>query len=248
MSAQPTVLVTGANGGIGSAIATTLHNAGMRVIATDVGPRPSEALGSGIGYHAADLGDSTAPLQPLFIPAADHGLDHLVHAAGIALFGRDGSVFDSDDETVWDATLAVNLHAVRRLTVAALPHLRRGQGKSVVTIASVAGLRGMDSPLDAYQVSKAAVVSLSRAMALTLAHEGIRCNAICPGAIVTPMISGLYARTPARRVDMESRTPLGRLGVPADVAEATRFLLSPEASFITATELVVDGGWAAQLK
>lgn len=248
MSARPTVLVTGANGGIGGAIASALRDSGMHVIATDIGARPAIASDAGIDYLQMDLGDPEAPLDALFTPIRDRGLDHLVHAAGIALFGRDGSVFATDDDTVWDVTLAVNLHAVRRLTVAALPHLRRGEGRSVVTIASVAGLRGMDSPLDAYQVSKAAVVSLSRAMALELAGEGIRCNAICPGAILTPMISGLYSASPQRRADMEARTPLGRLGMPTDVADAVRFLVSPGASFITATELVVDGGWSAQLK
>ncbi len=106
----------------------------------------------------------------------------------------------------------------------------------------------MDSPLDAYQVSKAALVSLTRSLALQLAPEGIRANTVCPGAILTPMIEPLYRESPARRTNMEERTPLGRLGFPTDIANAIRFLLSEEASFITATDLVVDGGWIAQTK
>ncbi|MGE0217876.1 SDR family NAD(P)-dependent oxidoreductase [Mycolicibacterium sp.] len=243
-----TALVTGANGGIGSAIANRLHGHGVRVIGTDVGAAAAPGLADGIHYVAADLAHAEPALDRLLAALPDDGLDYLVHAAGVAMYDRDGSVFDTQDEAVWDVTLGVNLHAVRRLTAAALPHLERGRGKSVVTIASVAGLRGMDAPLDAYQVSKAAVVSLSRAMALKLAADGIRCNAICPGAILTPMIAPLYERSPQRRADMERRTPLGRLGMPDDVAAATCYLLSGDASFITAAELVVDGGWAAQLK
>ncbi|WP_309233092.1 SDR family oxidoreductase [Mycolicibacterium sp. CBMA 295] len=171
-----------------------------------------------------------------------------MNAAGLAFFDRDGSVFDVNDDEAWQLTMGVNLDALRRLTVAALPHLGKGRGKSIVNIASLAGLRTMDSPLDAYQASKAAVVSLSRAMAVRLAPEGIRCNAVCPGAILTPMISPIYERSPERRLDMERRTPLGRLGMPADVANATAFLLSDDAAFVTATELIVDGGWSAQLR
>jgi NAD(P)-dependent dehydrogenase (short-subunit alcohol dehydrogenase family) len=243
-----TALVTGANGGIGSAIVNRLRTDGVHVVATDVSPLASPELAAGTAYVPADLLDDAASFDPLITEAGDGGLDYLVNAAGLAFFDRDGSIFDKHDDEVWDKTLGVNLHAVRRVTVAALPYLRTGQGKSIVNVASIAGLRGMDSPLDAYQVSKAALVSLSRSIALRLAPEGIRCNVVCPGAILTPMIAPLYEESPQRRTNMEGRTPLGRLGMPADVAEATRFLLSDRASFITAAELVIDGGWSAQLK
>lgn len=243
-----TAVVTGANGGIGGAITSRLHGDGVRVIATDVNPVPAQSLPDGVTYVPLNLLDAGEGFEQVFAEVGDGGLDHLVNAAGLAMFDRDGSIVDHEDEVVWDHTLGVNLHGLRRLTVGALPHLRRGSGKSIVNVASVAGLRGMDSPLDAYQVSKAAVVSLTRALALRLAGEGIRCNALCPGAILTPMIEPIYQRSPERRTDMERRTPLGRLGMPADVAGAAAFLLSDDAAFITATELVVDGGWSAQLK
>lgn len=243
-----TALVTGANGGIGEAIVARLHADGVRVVATDVAGTPSPRQPRGVTYVPTDLLAAEQSFQPLFDAVGDAGLDHLVNAAGLALLDRDGSVFEANDDDVWNRTLGVNLHALRRLTVAALPHLRRGTGKSIVNIASLAGLRTMDSLLDAYQVSKAAVVSLSRSMAMRLASEGIRCNAVCPGAVLTPMIAPLYDRSPERKIDMERRTPLGRLGSPDDVAHATAFLLSKRAAFITATELVVDGGWSAQLR
>jgi 2-keto-3-deoxy-L-fuconate dehydrogenase len=239
-----TALVTGACGGMGSATVARLVADGVHVIASDLGER-SAALPPEADYVAFDLrgGDP----QELFSRLDGQGLDYLVNAAGVALFERDGSMLDID-ESVWDITLGVNLHGLRKVTTAAVEHLRRGTGKSIVNVASTAGIRGMDSPLDAYQVSKAAVVSLTRALALQLAPEGIRVNTVCPGAILTPMIDYLYVDNAARRADMESRTPLRRLGMPDEIAGAIAFLLSEDASFVTATDLVVDGGWTAQIK
>ncbi len=239
-----TALVTGAGGGIGLATATRLAADGVRVLATDVKPRPEE-LPADVGYVAFDLlaGDQTDLLREL----PDNRLDYLVNAAGVALFERDGSVLDTDEQ-VWDLTFGVNLHALRRLTAAAVPLLRTAEGKAIVNVASTAGVRGMDDPLDAYQVSKAAAVSLSHSLALQLGPEGIRVNTVCPGAILTPMIEPLYRENPVRRHNMEQRTPLRRLGLPSDIADAIAFLLSEQASFITAHDLVVDGGWIAQIK
>jgi NAD(P)-dependent dehydrogenase (short-subunit alcohol dehydrogenase family) len=239
-----TALVTGAGGGIGLATAIRLASDGVHVLATDIKPAVA-GLPSSVDYAQFDLlnGDPAGLLSAL----SGEPLDYLVNAAGLALFDRDGSVLDTD-EAVWDATLGVNLHALRHLTVAAVPLLRAGRGRSIVNVASTAGIRGMDSPLDAYQVSKAAVVSLTRSLALQLGPEGIRANTVCPGAILTPMIAPLYVENPARRTDMEERTPIRRLGLPEDIANAIAFLLSEQASFITATDLVVDGGWTAQIK
>ncbi|MEE6167507.1 MULTISPECIES: SDR family NAD(P)-dependent oxidoreductase [unclassified Mycolicibacterium] len=239
-----TALVTGAGGGIGLATAIRLAAEGIDVLATDVKSRPA-ALPDAVRFVSFDLigGQPKTLLDAVGTPA----LDYLVNAAGLALFDRDGSVLDAD-ESVWEATLGVNLHGLRHLTVAAIPWLRNGTGRSIVNVASTAGIRGMDSPLDAYQVSKAAVVSLTRSLALQLGPEGIRVNTVCPGAILTPMIEPLYEENPARRTNMEERTPLRRLGLPVDIANAIHFLLSEQASFITATDLVVDGGWTAQIK
>jgi NAD(P)-dependent dehydrogenase (short-subunit alcohol dehydrogenase family) len=239
-----TALVTGAAGGIGLAIVERLARDGHRVVATDVKPVDSVSMPEGAEYVAFDLLRETdySPLLDRF----EDGLDYFVYAAGVAMFDDDGSLLDVREE-VWETTLAVNLHAVRRLTVAVVPLLRKGTGKSVVLISSIAGTRGMDSPLDAYQVSKAAVVSLSRSIGIQLGPEGIRCNTVAPGAILTPMIDYLYTRAPERRVDMERRTPMRRLGLPSDIAGAVAFLLSEDAAFVTSTDLVVDGGWSAQV-
>ncbi|MGE2733482.1 SDR family NAD(P)-dependent oxidoreductase [Mycolicibacterium vaccae] len=239
-----TALVTGAGGGIGAATVARLAADGVHVVATDIA-EAVPGLPPGVDYVRFDL--LTGDPEDLLAAVPGDALDYLVNAAGVAMFDRDGSSLEVD-ESVWELTLGVNLHGMRRLTVAAVPRLRAGQGKSIVNVASIAGLRNMDSPLDAYQVSKSAVVSLTRSLALQLAPDRIRANTVCPGAILTPMIEPLYEENPARRTSMEERTPLGRLGMPDDIAGAIRFLLSDEASFVTATDLVVDGGWIAQTK
>lgn len=246
MTDARTLLVTGAAGGIGAAIVAELVAGGHNVIATDLRVPVAVSRTDGAMYVASDLLDPDA-IAGLIENVPGGKLDGLVNAAGVAFFDTDGSVFDIDERT-WSQTIGVNLDGMRRVTKAALPLLRVGRAPSIVNIASTAGTRGMDSPLDAYQVSKAAVVSLSRSMALQLGPEGIRCNTICPGAILTPMIAYLYDRAPERRENMEERTPLRRMGLPEDIAAATAFLLSEKAAFITGTDLIVDGGWTAQIK
>jgi NAD(P)-dependent dehydrogenase (short-subunit alcohol dehydrogenase family) len=101
--------------------------------------------------------------------------------------------------------------------------------------------------MDAYQVSKAGLISLSRALAVQLAGENIRSNTICPGAIETPMLAGIYEEDPGRRERMAAKTPIRRLGRPEEIAATCLHLLSDEAGFVTGTDAVVDGGWLAVL-
>ena len=241
-------LVTGAGGGIGEATVRLLAGAGVRVVAVDVKDPVPELLGAGdIAFVREDLTDPEAIPRILSAVPGDGALDYLVNTAGVAWFERDGSALDIGED-VWESVMAINFGAMRRLSVAATEPLRRGTGRSMVHVASIAGLRSMDSPLDAYQVSKAAVISLSRALCLDLAVDRIRSNTVCPGAVLSPMIGYLYDEDPSRRTRMEDKTPLGRLGTPEDMAEAIVFLLSARASFITGTDLVVDGGWIAQIR
>ena len=243
-----TAVVTGAGGGIGEATARLLASAGVRVVAVDVKEPVSDLLDSGdIKFLKEDLTDPAAIAKIIGAIPGDGSLDYLVNAAGVAWFERDGSAVDIGED-IWKSVMSINFDAMRRLSVAAVEPMRRGNGRSMVHIASIAGLRSMDSPLDAYQVSKAAVVSLSRALCLDLANDRIRSNTVCPGAILSPMIEDLYIEDPSRKTRMEDKTPLGRLGTPEDIAQAVTFLLSSRASFITGIDLVVDGGWIAQIK
>lgn len=243
--------VTGAGGGMGFRIACDLVAAGCSVVAVDIKPDPG-GFPDGPGRIAYLEGDLTEPatIADAVDRAARDGLDYVVNVAGIFADG-DGSVVDMD-LAVWERTMQINLMAPVHVVRCAVPHmLQRDEGGVFVHIASVAGARAMDNvleggPLDAYQVSKAALISLSRGLALTYGRQGIRSNTVCPGAVRTPMTEGIY-QDPARVEAMASRTPIPRVGRPEDIANACLFLLSDEASFITGTDLVVDGGLMAKL-
>jgi NAD(P)-dependent dehydrogenase (short-subunit alcohol dehydrogenase family) len=234
-------LVTGAGGGMGLEVVRQLSARGAAVVGVDRKEAPAD-LPAGCGYIRGDVTERRLPDDAVARCVADHGgLDFLVNGAGVAWFDRDGSTVDLSDD-LWDQVLAINLTAPMRFARAAAPELRRRRG-AMVHIASTAGLRGMDDPLDAYQVSKAGLVSLSRGLAMALAPE-VRSNTICPGAVHSPMTADIYT-DPQRRERMAARTPMARLGRPEDVAGACLYLLSAQASFVTGTDLVVDGGWLA---
>ncbi len=239
-------IVTGAGGGCGLEIARRLAGEGAAVFATDLKERPSELPDSCV-FIQADVTDAGLPGQLVADACRRHGgLDYLVNAAGVAWFGRDCSVVDIDDET-WNRVLEINLTAPMRFARASARALREREG-AMVHIASIAGLRGMDEPMDAYQVSKAGLISLSRGLAMALAADGVRSNTVCPGTVDTPMVERIYSEDPRRRERMIRRTPLRRLGTPADVAEACLYLLSDAASFVTGTDLTLDGGWLSVLR
>jgi NAD(P)-dependent dehydrogenase (short-subunit alcohol dehydrogenase family) len=238
--------VTGAGGGMGRRIAADLARAGARVFAADVKEPPGTDPDAWTHWRF-DITDEARVEGALGDVFAECGrLDYVVNGAGIGWFDRDGPVA-AIERAVWDRVLDVNLTAAMLVCRHALPLVERSGGGALVHIASVAGLRNADDPMDAYQVSKAGLISLSRAVALQYGPLGIRSNTICPGAILTPMIQPLYDADPARADRMAGRTPLRRLGSVADVSSACRFLLSEEASFITGVDLVVDGGWTLAL-
>lgn len=242
-------VVTGAASGIGAQITRDLLAAGACVAAVDVAA-PAPALADTherLTFSGVDVADAAAVEEVIGRAHDRHGrLDLVVNAAGIGLLDRDGSIVEIDLAD-WRRVLDINLDGAMHTSRAAIPLLEATGGGALVHIASVAGLRNADDPMDAYQVSKAGVMSLSRAIALQYGPRGIRSNTICPGAILTPMIQPLYAADPARAGRMAARTPLRRLGQPADVSDACLFLLSDRASFITGVDLVVDGGWMLSL-
>jgi NAD(P)-dependent dehydrogenase (short-subunit alcohol dehydrogenase family) len=243
--------VTGAGGGMGYQIATDLARAGASVFAVDVKEPPEPDLEgtdrSGPKFWRFDITEEDRVAGALGEVFAECGrLDYVVNAAGVCWFDRDGPVGETDPG-VWQRVLDINLTAAMQVCRHAIPLFQRTGGGAFVHVASVAGLRTSDGVSDAYQVSKAGLMSLSRAIAFEYGPEGIRSNTICPGAILTPMIQPLYDEEPARAVRMATRTPLRRLGTPGDVSSACRFLLSDDASFITGADIVVDGGWTLGL-
>ena len=169
------------------------------------------------------------------------GLHVLVNNAGI---GGGGNV-EQTTEAEWDRTMDINAKGVFLGTKAAIPAMRQSGGGSIINISSQLGIVGVDNSSPQYQASKGAVRLLTKATAIQYAGEGIRCNSVHPGPIITPMTE--TGRADRERYDLTvSRIPLGRYGEPDDVAYGVLFLASDESSFMTGSELVIDGGWVAQ--
>ena len=168
-------------------------------------------------------------------------LDILVNNAGVSGTGR------VEDVTLeeWNRVMAINSTGVFLGTKVAIPAMRKSGGGSIVNISSQLGLVGTDISSPQYQSSKGAVRLLTKTTAIQYAKEGIRANSVHPGPIETPMTEVRRA-DPAMHALMLSRIPLGRFGVPDDVAKGVLYLASDDASFVTGSELVIDGGWTAQ--
>ena len=168
-------------------------------------------------------------------------LDILVNNAGVSAVGG------IEDTTVeeWDRVMSVNAKGVFLGTKYAIPAMQRAGGGSIINISSQLGIVAMNESSPQYIASKGAVRLLTKSTAIQYAADGIRCNSVHPGPIVTPMTEGRRS-DPAVRELMTSRIPLGRYGEAIDVAYGVLYLASDEASFVTGSELVIDGGWVAQ--
>ncbi len=168
-------------------------------------------------------------------------LDILVNNAGVSATGG------IEDTTVeeWDRVMSVNAKGVFLGTKHAIPAMQRSGGGSIINISSQLGIVAMSESSPQYIASKGAVRLLTKSTAIQYAADGIRCNSVHPGPIVTPMTQGRRS-DPAVQALMESRIPLGRYGEAIDVAYGVLYLASDESSFVTGSELVIDGGWVAQ--
>lgn len=246
-------VVTGGATGIGRGIALRLAAAGARVVVADVDERAGAATAA---EAAARAGAATAAVRFVATDLRDlDSIDALARATEDAfgpaelLFNNAGIVRwqplrELTAET-WDELVAVNLRAVVFTTRAFLEQLAAGGAGSVVNIASTSALSGA-SDLAAYSATKGGVVAATRALAVELARDGIRVNAVCPGAIDTPIMDQALARAPGMTREAFAATNLvGRNGLPADVAAAAVWLAGDDAAFVTGATLVVDGGLTA---
>lgn len=241
-------LITGATGGIGAATAELFAREGARLVLTDVADEPLRALATRI--DEADGGEVlTAVLDVSSAQEWDRviatvrerfgTLDILVNLAGIV----DWPGIEDTREEAWDRVIDVNQKGTWLAMRAAMPLLRAGGNASVINTSSVLGIVGSGAAA-AYQASKGAVRLLSKTAAVEYARQGVRVNSIHPGVIATPMIQDLLDQQGDRQPDIV-RTPMRRAGRADEVASAMLFLAGDESSFVTGSELVVDGGLTA---
>lgn len=238
-------LVTGAASGIGRTIARRFADEGARVAVADLDGDAAAACADDLGGEAiglaVDVTDAAAVERAVTAVAERLGrLDTVVNNAGIPMVGATHEL-DEDD---WDRVLAANLKSVYLVSRAAWPRLRESGGGTITSTASIAGLWGTMGQAG-YAAAKAGVVMLTKCMALDGADDRIRVNCVCPGFVATPMLERYLAAQPdpeAARSGATGLHPLGRLGEPADVADAFVYLASDDARWVTGTALVVDGG------
>jgi 3-oxoacyl-[acyl-carrier protein] reductase len=227
-------VVTGAASGIGAAVVARLIADGCEVLAVD---RVAEGL-AGTRNLVADLGDEAA-----FANIADGaalnlgGCDILINNAGVCPVGP----FDDMTDENWDAALGINVTAAMKLTRALLPMLRASKAGRVINTGSIMSRYG-DAGLVAYATSKHAILGFTRALAMELGPDGITVNCVQPGAITTGMTKEMFESNPDSLTYYASRSALGRIGQPEDVADVMVFLASDDARFITGQGIMVDGG------
>jgi NAD(P)-dependent dehydrogenase (short-subunit alcohol dehydrogenase family) len=249
--AQRIALVTGAGSGIGAAIAETFARAGARVYVADL----DEKAGASTVNRIRDAGGeadfvrcdvSSEPSAEAVRQAVESGagrLDILVNNAGI---GHVGTILQTTAADL-DRLHAVNVRGVFNLSKAFIPGMVSRRHGVILNLASIGGVVGIRDRL-AYCASKFAVVGITKAMALDHAMDGVRVNCICPGRVETPFVAARLKEYPDPKkayADMASTQALGRMGRPEEIAAAALYLASDEASFITGSDFIIDGGWSA---
>ena len=249
-----TCIVTGGAHGIGKATCLRLAEEGARVAITDIADDDGEAVrndirerGGTAGYWHLDVTDETAVDKVFGEIAEELGeIDVLVNNAGIS-----GADKPTDEITAeeWRKVMDVNVSGVFHGTKAAIPHMRRNGGGSIINLSSIYGIVGAPD-IPPYHASKGAVREMSKTDAVLYAKEGIRVNSVHPGFIWTPLVQAMAEASEdgpeAFRAHLDELHPVGHVGEPSDIAAGIAYLASRDASFVTGAELVIDGGYTAR--
>jgi NAD(P)-dependent dehydrogenase (short-subunit alcohol dehydrogenase family) len=241
-------LVTGGASGIGKATAELFAREGARVAVADYNPDGRDTVqaittagGEGI-FVPVDVSDSVQVTKMVEAALQAYGrIDILFNGAGILYYGT----LLETDEQAWNRVIRINLTGTYLCCRAVLPHMIRQGGGSIINVASTVGAHDACANAVAYVTSKGGVTLFTKAVAIDHAKQGIRVNALVPGATDTPMIR--KALTPEALEALAASHPIGRLGRPEELAKAVLFLASDDASFVTGTAMYVDGGQTAKI-
>jgi len=241
-----TALITGGASGIGAASARRFAEEGADLALADLQPFGDElraSLGDArVSFHAIDVLDEESIRAAVTAAEAEHGkLDVLLNAAGVTGYGAAHELAVEE----WDRVLNINLRGSYLVAKHVLPGMMQRRSGSIVHIASVEGMTALNQQLS-YNASKGAVIMMTKNMAIDYGGEGIRVNCLCPGLIDTPMTAMLKEEgLVALREQMVELHAMKRAGKPEEIANCALFLASDEASFVTGSAMVVDGGWTA---
>ena len=236
------VVITGAAGGLGKAMAKRFVEDGAKVAMCDLRGAGDAAkeIGDGAFGYDFDITDRESVRVHMEQIAKELGrIDVLVNNAGINVGPDERKTVEDFSDKWWDAIIKVDLDGTYNCTKAAVPYM--GEGGSVVNISSIVGMIPLRNQC-AFTAAKAAVINFTKAIAMELAPKGIRANVICPGTIGIAITNKLWSANSAME-GLLSHIPMGRQGVPEEIANATAFLASDAASYITGAVLPVDGGW-----
>ena len=241
-----TVVVTGAAGGMGLATISLLLKYNVDILALDI-QKPNKKLlqNKRVTYCQIDLVNELELTRTIkeFIKKYKR-IDYLVNTTGVLWFGKDVSAVDLDLR-VWDQVFNINLKTMVLLSKLIIPVMKKNKFGSMVHISSVDALSGDDKPQDAYGASKAAMIRLSKSLAIQFGSYNIRSNCILPGAVETPMQSR-WKKIPNAKKNLKEFMPIKKVIQPKGIAEGIIFLLSDQSEYITGTELIIDGGLTAR--
>jgi len=236
-------VITGAASGIGRASARRFAAEGAHVVVADVATSEGESLAAEIAgaFCHVDVADEGS-VERLYEAAASRfgGIDVLFNNAGISP-PEDDSILTTS-LGAWQRVQEVNLTSVYLCCRYGIPHLQARGGGSIVNTASFVAVLGSATSQISYTASKGGVLAMSRELGVQFAREGIRVNALCPGPVNTPLLQELFAKDPERAARRLVHVPMGRFAEPEEIASAALFLASDDASFITASTFMVDGG------
>ena len=240
-------VVTGACGGIGLDVTKKLLENKIRTLMIDIKDPPENFIKK---YNNAIFKKIDLTKFKYLKKTIDEfyfkfgSIDYLINTTGVLWFNKDISVVDVDFK-IWDKVYEINLKSMAYLSKIILPKMKKNKFGSMVHISSVDALYGDNKPQDAYGSSKAAMIRLSKSLAIQFAGYNIRSNVILPGSINTPM-QDRWRKKPYLKKDLEKIIPLKRVGKPEDISNSIMFLMSDQSQYITGTELIVDGGITAK--